>query len=114
MAIRHEYTLLCENILYGPEGLFSLYNIFNNIVLNEFPGSVDHVYVVVGVTSDPGDRMEITIESPQREEALFQTEDEVPQRSDPPQPFEQDRRMIFVDAATVEYPHPGIYYVVAR
>jgi hypothetical protein len=114
MAMRHEYTLLCESILYGPEGLFTVYNIFNNIVLNEFPGSVDRMYVVVGVTSEPGDRMEITIGSAQEEEALFRAEAEVPQRSDPLQPFEQERRMLFFDAATVEYPRPGIYYVVAR
>lgn len=64
MAIKHAFTILCEELILSQHKRISFINAFLNINTNSVPGGIPRFAVGVGFYGDVGDEFSIDLEGP--------------------------------------------------
>jgi hypothetical protein len=64
MAIKHAFTILCENLIQSQHQRLSFIDVFTNIDLKTLPGGIGRFCVAVGFTGSLGDEYSIEIAGP--------------------------------------------------
>ncbi len=64
MAIRHLYTLLCNQVVEAKDGTVSAIGIFHNIMVPGFPAQKEQLGLIVAFRGEPGDPFSVSWEGP--------------------------------------------------
>jgi hypothetical protein len=114
MAIRHNFTILCENVLRDVTGKLSLVSMFQDIEVPQFPGTIGRLYLVISLTGGLGERYRVAVEPPQGGEPLVQAEDQVdpPNRQRKPEEEGTNTNQLILEWRQAIFPAEGVYHVV--
>jgi hypothetical protein len=114
MAIRHNFTVLCENVLRDVTGKLSLVSIFQNIEVPGFPGTMGRLYLVISLTGELGESYCVAVEPPLGGEPLVQAEDQFdpPYRQQRPEEQGTDANELILEWRQPIFPTEGVYHVV--
>lgn len=64
MAIRHLFTIISEHLIVSDRRSLSAIDIIANVELDQIPGTLARLCILVGVTAEEGDDFSVTIEGP--------------------------------------------------
>jgi hypothetical protein len=61
MASNHLFTLLCDYAFENTDHKYGFMGVFQNIGIDSFPGSIARFHIAVGLTGDPGSKIEVRL-----------------------------------------------------
>ena len=114
MAVKHRNTHLCELVIRDESGKLSLINIFDNIQIEQFPGGLARMYLVVVLDADPGETVEVSVEGPRKNSVVAQMECPVEGDPRPRKEFQQRLFQLVAEVRGAIFHTPGVYQVVVR
>jgi hypothetical protein len=116
MAIRHNYTLLCENVIRDVSGKLSFINVFQNVELEQTPGILAHMFVAVNLVGDPGDTYQISLDPPGKNPPLTPSpvEETVGELVGEARQYQQASTYTIFGIGAVLFVVPGVYHITLR